>query len=104
LVRNANPFAAMQNAIQLGLMITEAQSVVAMRIMGMAGIWSVTPAENARMISEKLSVVTRASTDATRAMIRGQGPEAVTAAAIKPLRQKTRANAKRLAKRGLKRS
>lgn len=99
-----DPFSYLTNSVQITYMMAEAQSVVAMRVLGMAGVWSVTPAEDARMVSEKVDAMTRASTDATHALLRGAGPDAITAAAIKPLRQKTRANAKRLAKRGLKRS
>lgn len=90
--------------MQMTYMMAEAQAVIGMRVLGMAGMWSVTPGEDARMVSEKVYAVTRAATDAGRAALRGESPDRITAAAIKPLRQKTRANAKRLGKRGLKRS
>ena len=34
-------------------MAAEANRVIAMRLMGMAGTWNVTPSENARMVREK---------------------------------------------------
>jgi hypothetical protein len=99
-----DPIAYFANTVQVAHMMAEAQMVIGMRLMGMAGIWSVPPAEDARMVSEKMHAVTRSATDAGHAMMRGETPDKITAAAIKPLRQKTRANAKRLGKRGLKRT
>ena len=99
-----DPFAYLANTVQVAHMLAEAQMVVGMRLMGMAGIWSVPQAEDSRMVSEKVQAVTRSATDAGAAMMRGETPDKITAAVIKPLRQKTRANAKRLGKRGLKRS
>ncbi|MEL6641890.1 MAG: antifreeze protein [Pseudomonadota bacterium] len=90
------------NAMQLGYLVAEAQAVIAMRLLGMAGIWSVTSSEDGRMISEKIYAMTKASTDATMAAMNGGTANEITAAAIKPIRRKTRANARRLGKRGLK--
>ena len=90
------------NAMQYTYMMAEAQSVIAMRMMGMAGIWSVTPAEDARMISEKIHAMTKATTDATRVALSGGTADQIGAAALKPIRRKTRANARRLSKRGFK--
>ena len=101
-MKPANPFAWWANAMEVGYVMAEAQAVIAMRMMGMAGVWSVTPAEDARMISEKVHALTKAGTDATRVALSGGGPEAVAAAAIRPIRQKTRANARRLSKRGFR--
>jgi hypothetical protein len=75
-----------------------------MRMMGMAGVWSVTPAEDARMMSEKVQALTRAASDSTRVAMAGGSLDKIAAAAIKPIRQKTRANARRLGKRGLKKA
>jgi len=97
-------FGYLENAVQLTHMMAEAQSVIGMRMLGMAGLWSVTAAEDERMVAEKVQAMQRASTEATYVMLRGGTPNQITAAAIKPYRQKTRANAKRLGKRGLKRS
>lgn len=99
-----DPFGYWRNAVQMTHLMSEAQSVIGMRLMGMAGLWSVTASEDERMVSEKLQAMQRASSDATTVMLRGGTPDQITAAAIKPYRQKTCANAKRLGKRGLKRS
>lgn len=101
---STDPFAFLANAIEIGQMMAEANAVITMRTLGMAGLWSVTPAEDQRMVSEKVEAVTRSMSDATQAMMKGQNADQITAAALKPLRQKTRANAKRLTKRGPKRS
>jgi len=103
-MKTPDPFAYLNNAIEFAHIIAEAQSVIGMRLMGMAGLWSVPASEDHNMISEKIKAMTRASTDATASMLRGGTPDQITAAVLKPYRQKTRANAKRLGKRGLKRS
>jgi len=92
------------NALQIGFVMAEAQSVIAMRMMGMAGVWSVPKTENARMLSEKVHAFIKGSTDAGLAAASGKSPDAVTAAAIKPIRRATRSNHRRLTKRGPKRA
>lgn len=88
------------NAMQFGYLMVEAQAVITMRLMGMAGAWSVTPAEDGRMISEKVYAMTKATTDSAKVAMGGGTVDEIAAAAIKPIRRKTRANAKRLRKRG----
>ncbi|MBY5989456.1 antifreeze protein [Roseovarius atlanticus] len=100
MVRVLTPVDLWSNAFQAAMIVAEAQAVIAMRMWGLAGIWSVTPSENSRMVSEKAFALTRAATDAGTAALRGRRADQVVAAAMKPIRQKTRANARRLAKRG----
>jgi len=90
------------NAMQFGYLMAEAQAVIAMRLLGMAGVWSVTPAEDARMISEKVYAMTKATTDSAKVAMSGGTVDQIAAAAIKPIRRKTRANARRLGKRGVR--
>lgn len=97
-----DPMKAWSNSMQLTALLAEAQVVIAMRVMGMAGLWSTSSQENQRMVSEKVYALSRAARDATAVALTGAGPEAAMAAAIKPLRQKTRSNARRLTKRGPK--
>jgi len=104
MARRSDPFAFFSNAMEMGHMMAEANAVIAMRSLGMMGLWSVTPSEDKRMVSEKIEAVTRSVNDATKSMLKGDSADQITAAALKPLRQKTRANAKRLTKRGPKRS
>lgn len=103
-MRSRNPFLDYWgNAMQVGFVMAEAQAVIAMRLMGLAGFWSVTPSENRRMVSEKVQAMVKGSMDAGVAELQGQPPDKVAAAAIKPVRRATRANCRRLAKRGPKR-
>lgn len=81
-------------------MMSEAGMIVSMRMLGMAGMWRVNPAENARMVEEKVAATTEGAMAASRAMLRGAKPTAVADAAMKPMRRATAANVKRLAKLG----
>lgn len=98
--RLVTPTEAMRLAMQSGMMMAEANMVIAMRLMGMGGMWRVTPAENARMVQEKTDAAVASGAAMTRAMMAGHSPAKVALAGVKPLRAKTRANATRLAKRG----
>lgn len=91
------------NALQLGYVMAEAQGIIAMRLLGAVGVWSVPKTENSRMLNEKVFAFVKGSTDASLAAVAGRTPDIVAAAAIKPIRQTTRANHKRLTKRGFKR-
>ncbi len=94
------PSEAMRLAMQSSMMLAEANMVIAMRMMGMSGMWRVTPAENTRMVKEKTDAALASGQAMTRAAMAGQSPAKVALAGIKPVRAKTRANASRLAKRG----
>ena len=98
--RIGTPADAMRLAVQSTMMAAEANMVIAMRMMGMGGMWRVTPAENARMVKEKTDAAIASGAAMTRAVMAGHSPAKVALAAMKPLRAKTRANATRLAKRG----
>ena len=98
----ALPLAYWSNAFELGALMAEAQAVIAMRLLGMAGFWSVTPQEDARMVSEKIEALTRSGTDAATVALAGGRPDQIVAAAIRPIRRKTRANFKRLGRRQLR--
>ena len=78
----------------------EAQTVVGFRMMGLAGLWSVTKSENRRMVDEKFPAFAESAMSALFAGVRGMPPAAVMQAAVKPLRKRTRSNSRRLARRG----
>lgn len=90
------------NAMQLGMIGLESQAVIAMRVWGMGGLWSITDSELDRMVSEKSTAITQSYLNAGLAAFSGKRPDEILAEAIKPVRRKTRANSKRLAKRGPK--
>ncbi len=95
-----DPWAGWANAVQLGYMITEAQMVIAMRLMGMAGLWSITPREKQTMVTEKAAALTRSWMNMQSAALSGKSPAAVAASGIRPIRNRTRSNVRRLSKRG----
>jgi hypothetical protein len=98
----AAPFEIAQAGTTLALLAWETQLVMTMRVLGMAGVWSVVPSENARMVSEKAPAWAEATQAATGAALAGKRPDEVAAAWAKPLRRRTSANALRLGRRGLK--
>jgi hypothetical protein len=91
-----DPFGLMAPLMEASQMMAEAQLVIGLRVAGMAGLWPMAEAETDRMVEEKL----HAGIDAAQAMMRsgmaGESLGAVAMAGMKPLRHKTRANAKRL--------
>ncbi|MBT9246883.1 antifreeze protein [Gemmobacter fulvus] len=94
------PTQAVKLSMHTGLMLAEAQMVIAMRLWGMAGLWNVTPEENSRMVQEKTEAMTQSAMAAGRAMLSGKGAAGVAMAALKPVRMRTRSNMKRLTQRG----
>ncbi|MGF1552235.1 MAG: hypothetical protein ACFBWO_07010 [Paracoccaceae bacterium] len=76
----------------------EANAVVGLRLMGMAGFWKMPNAEDDRMIAEKQAAFPRAAFAAGRAMAAGRDPVAAMRAAMRPLHAKTGANVKRLSR------
>jgi hypothetical protein len=93
-----NPFDFMRPLIEASRMMIEAQQVVALRLAGMAGVWSMGPAENQRMVDEKVDAITESARAVFAAGLAGKSPEAIALAGIRPLRRRTRANAARLGK------
>ncbi len=96
----ANPMGLMRAGWDMARLMGEAQMVIGMRMLGMAGIWAVKPSENLRMITEKQAAFTRMWMATATATGKGASPDAVMRAAIKPLRQKTAPNVRRLSRAG----
>ena len=61
------PIQMMSLSIRTPTMLAEAQMVIGMRMLGMAGMWRVTPSENSRMVTEKTRAATQGAMAATRA-------------------------------------
>jgi hypothetical protein len=98
--RHATPADLIHASVTFWSLMAETQMVMAYRMLGMAGLWSVTGTENATMVSEKAPAFALAGQAAARAAMSGQRPDQIAVAAMKPLRRKTGANSRRLAKRG----
>jgi hypothetical protein len=80
--------------------MVETQMVMAYRVMGMAGLWAVAPGENQRMVAEKGPAFAAAALAASRAAMAGRRPDQIMNAWVRPLRRKTRSNARRLGRLG----
>ena len=81
-------------------MMAEAQAVIGFRVLGMAGLWAVAPSENDRMVSEKAPAFAAAMRGGTLAAMSGKSAAQILDATVRPLGRKTRANSRRLARRG----
>lgn len=94
-----SPFSIWVTGMRTAQMLAEAQVVVAIRMAGMMGLTDLPKGEGQRMIAEKTRAFTRSGIAAGQAAMAGQGPEAVTRAALAPVARQTKANAKRLTNR-----
>ncbi|PTE21973.1 antifreeze protein [Cereibacter changlensis JA139] len=86
----------MRLSMQMGLMLFEAQQVIALRMPGMTGVLAAHPSENGRMLAEKGAAFAQSAQAATLAALQGKQADQVAMAALRPIRRKTRANAARL--------
>ncbi|MGR3757015.1 MAG: antifreeze protein, partial [Tranquillimonas sp.] len=77
-------------------------NVIGMRMIVVAGLWYVTPTDTDRMIIEKMKDFSEANLAAFSAAISGRRPDEVAAAWLKPISRRTRANSRRLSRRGFK--
>lgn len=82
-----------------GVMAAQAQLVVGLRVMGMAGLRPQAPAETTRMITEKTAAAGIAFAAAQRAALSGRRADEIAAAALRPYARATRNNSRRLSRR-----
>ncbi len=92
----SSPMAIWQSGFDAWRMLAEAQTVIALRVMGMAGLWNLGEGETTRMFAEKQQAFAQSAMDGATAAMRGQPPERVLAAVVRPLGLRTSANARRL--------
>lgn len=83
-------------------MLMEAQAVIGMRLMGMAGLLPSARGETTRMVAEKQAAFSKAWMAGATAAMTGASPQAAYARALAPIGRTTRANSRRLA-RGIRR-
>lgn len=93
-----NPLAMMTLNFQMASLACEAQTVIALRMMGMSGVLPASPGENNRMIAEKPHAMIDAYAAGFKAALAGRSAEQVTRAAMGPLQRKVRSNRRRLMK------
>ena len=100
--RDFDPMAFWRLSVDVGQMAVESQQIMTLRLLGLAGVVPMRADEPARMVAEKQDALAASGRAMSRAMMAGKGPTEVMAAGVKPMRTKTRANAKRLTKPGRK--
>ena len=93
------PIAYWALGVRTAQMLAEANTVMAFRLLGMAGGWPVSPSENTRMVLEKGPAFMRAYGEAATAAMKGHRPDEIAIAALRPISRKARSNAKRLSRR-----
>lgn len=84
--------------LQTGAMMAEAQTVITLRLCGMAGLWPTRPLETTRMMTEKWPAFIEAARAAGAAAMTGHGPHRIAEEALRPIRRKTQANSRRLSR------
>lgn len=82
-------------------MMVEAQTVIGLRMLGMAGLWPMGAGEHLRMVAEKASAAQDSSAAVARALFFGGTPGDIALAAVQPVRRRTRANLRRLTRKGM---
>lgn len=97
-----SPLDIMRLSINTTVMLAQAQSVIAMRMMGMAGVWTVSPSENNRMVAEKMRAGMQSGLAAQRSALSGGSLTDIAEAALAPVKRATAANARRLTRGGPK--
>jgi len=97
-MRLPGPFDFFRPAMEAGMLLIEAQQVIALRMAGMAGVWRMRPDEPQRMVEEKTAAGQASMVAAMKAGLSGKSPADVAMAAMKPVRRQTKANAARLQK------
>jgi len=97
-----NMFDVLSTGARMWRLGIETHSVVTLRMLGMAGVWNTPFDESWRMVAEKPEAFIEAGRDGMIAAMSGAGPDKVLEASIRPLSRKTRANRKRLSRRGLR--
>lgn len=90
------PKALMSLNMDLISLVSGAQTVVALRLMGMSGAIKTPKGENNRMLSEKGPALFDSYVAGAEAALAGKRPDQIMSAAIAPLSAKVSANRKRL--------
>lgn len=91
-----NPFQTWASALAFWSMMAEAQTVIALRTMGMMGVLPASPRENHTMLAEKGPAFVESALAAGAAAMAGKSPDQIAQAAIRPIARRTGANVRRL--------
>lgn len=95
-----DPLTPISIALQATRIGIEAQTVIAMRLAGMAGLWDTPPSEVTRMVVEKAEAAIEALEASAWAALEGKAPDAVLAAGMTEIGRYTSRNLTRLSSMG----
>lgn len=93
-----DPLQGWQSAFAFWSMMAQAQTVIALRMMGIMGVLPASPRENHTMVAEKGPAFAEAAFSAGAAALSGKTPDQIVQAAIRPIARRTKANVRRLSK------
>ncbi len=82
--------------LDLARMMGDVHGVVALRVLGLAGIWPMPDEERQLMIQEKIPALTEAMLAGLFSALSGHGPERILRSAIAPISEKVSKNHSRL--------
>ncbi|MCV2880742.1 hypothetical protein [Actibacterium sp. XHP0104] len=88
--------------LEVGHLAVESHMVVSMRVLGLMGLWPVSNGENQRMVGEKLRAMAEVFEASQRSIWRGDRPDEMATAALRPIRRRTYVNSRRLTRRSAK--
>jgi hypothetical protein len=95
-MRMFDPFGLMAPMIEASHIMIEAQTVIGLRMAGMAGLWPMAETETNDMVEEKLTAGRLSAEAVMRSGMAGESLSDMAMAAMEPVRRQTRANARRL--------
>lgn len=85
---------------QMARIAIDSQLVIGMRMAGMMGVVAQSPGEPFRMVAEKQAAASESLFAMAQAASRGDSAERVMSAALRPYSKRTRANSRRLTRKG----
>ncbi|ETW13673.1 hypothetical protein ATO8_06571 [Roseivivax marinus] len=94
-----DPFSGLRVGFAAWRLALEAQTVMAIRIAGMAGFLALPPGEALRMVNEKSPAWTRAAMDSGKVIAGGGSMVDAMGAGMRPLHRAASSNRRRLSRR-----
>lgn len=85
---------------QMTRLAIDLQTIIALRMAGMMGMVSQSPGEPFRMVAEKQAAASEAMMAVMQATSKGASVDRVMSAALRPYSKRTRANSRRLTRKG----
>ena len=85
---------------QMARIAMDSQMVIGYRVAGMMGMMAQSPGEPFRMVAEKQAAASESLFAMAQAASRGDSADRVMSAALRPYSKRTRANSRRLTRKG----